>query len=76
MTGIPNDPRPDPARSRWIAIQAMRWTGLVMVLVGLLVVNRRIDLPEVAGYVLVVVGLFDALIVPTMLAKGWKSPPQ
>lgn len=67
-------PEPDPARSRWIAIQAMRWIGLVLVGVGLLVVNHRIDLPEIAGYVLVGVGLFDALIMPTILARRWKSP--
>lgn len=70
------DPRPkDPAKSRFIAIQAMRWIGAAMVLFGLLIINHRIALPEIAGTVLVVVGLFDALIVPTILARRWKSPP-
>lgn len=66
--------QPDPARSRFIAIQAMRWMGLAFVLVGLLVVNRKIELPEIAGYILVVVGLVDALIVPTILSRKWKTP--
>lgn len=66
----------DPAKSRFIAIQVMRWIGLALVLFGLLVVNRKIDLPEVAGYALVVIGLFDALIMPTILSRRWKSPPE
>lgn len=67
---------PDPARNRFIAIQAMRWIGTAMALVGLLVINRRIDLPIEAGYVLFVIGLLDALVMPTLLARRWKSPPQ
>jgi|EndMetStandDraft_4_1072995.scaffolds.fasta_scaffold52514_3 hypothetical protein len=69
-------PVPDPARSRFIAIQAIRWSGLALVLFGLLVIYRRIDLPVEAGYALFVVGVLDALIMPSVLTKLWKSPPQ
>lgn len=72
MTGAPET---DPAKARYFAIQAMRWIGLGLTLFGLLIVNRKVDLPQVAGYVLVVVGLFDALIMPTVLARRWKSRP-
>ena len=65
----------DPARARLMAIHAMRWAGLALVLFALLVIYRRIDLPIEAGYVLVVVGLLDALIMPTVLARRWRSPP-
>ena len=58
-----------------MAIHAMRWAGLALVLFALLVIYRRIDLPIEAGYVLVVVGLLDALIMPTVLARRWRSPP-
>ena len=70
------EPVPDPARNRWMVIQAMRWIGLALVLFGLLIVNRKVDLPEVAGYVLVVIGLFDALFMPTILSRRWKSSPE
>lgn len=73
---LPNPQPRDPAKSRFIAIQAMRWIGVALVLFGLLIVNRKIDLPEVAGYVLVIAGLFDALIMPTILSRRWKSPPE
>jgi hypothetical protein len=66
----------DPAKSRFIAIQLMRWVGLGMVLFGLLIVNGRVGLPPLAGYIFVIVGLFDALFMPTILARRWKSPEQ
>lgn len=64
----------DPAKARFMVIQAMRWLGLAFVLVGLLIINRKIGLPAWVGYVCVVNGLFDALIVPSILARRWKSP--
>ncbi|MDG2002531.1 MAG: hypothetical protein P8J20_04300 [Novosphingobium sp.] len=66
----------DPAKSRFFMLQALRWSGLAMVLVGLLVLNGKIDLPDIFGGALVVVGLLDALIMPTILARRWKSPRQ
>ena len=65
----------DPAKARFLVLQVLRWSGLAMVLAGLLILRHRIDLPEVAGQALIVVGLFDALIAPTLLARRWKSPP-
>lgn len=65
---------PDPARARFFALQLIRWTGAALALAGLLVINRKIDLPIEAGYALFAVGVIDALIFPTLLAKRWKSP--
>ena len=67
--------QPDPARARFFIIALVRWSGVALVMLGLLVVRRRIDLPAVAGYGLLLVGIVDALIVPTLLARRWKSPP-
>lgn len=65
----------DLAKRRYIAILAMRWAGLALVVFGLLVIYRRIDLPKEAGYVLFLVGIVDALIMPSVLARRWRSPP-
>ena len=65
---------PDPAKARWIAIQAVRWTGLGLFILGLLIYARKIDLPIEAGWVLMAVGLLDALFVPGVLARKWKTP--
>jgi hypothetical protein len=65
----------DPARRRFMVVQAMRWAGVAFVILGLLVINGRVDLPREAGYVLFLIGIVDALVMPTVLARRWKSPP-
>lgn len=65
----------DPAKARFFVIQAMRWSGMALTLAGILIIYDRIDLPREAGYALFLIGLADALIVPTVLARRWKSPP-
>ena len=65
----------DPAKARFIAIQAIRWVGTGLAILGLLAINGAVDLPKEAGYALFVIGLLDALFVPTLLARRWKSPP-
>ncbi|MBV1686593.1 hypothetical protein KRR38_02630 [Novosphingobium sp. G106] len=66
---------PDPAKRRYQTILAMRWAGMALVIFGLMIIYRRIDLPKEAGYVLFLIGIIDALIVPSVLARRWKSPP-
>ena len=65
----------DPARKRLMAMHAIRWSGVALVIVGIFAITRRIDLPIEAGYAILVVGLIDALVMPVVLARRWKSPP-
>ena len=64
----------DVARNRWMVLQAVRLAGAAMALIGLLIVAGRIGAPEPVGYVLVIVGLLEFFFVPTLLARGWRSP--
>lgn len=64
----------DPAKRRYFTIQAVRVAGVIMVLLGMLVMNRKLAWPELLGYFLVLNGLFDALFLPTILARRWKTP--
>ena len=64
----------DRARNRWVAIQAMRMVGMAMAVVGLLIQGGVIRLPHLAGYVLLAIGLLDVFVVPTLLARKWRSP--
>lgn len=64
------------ARNRWMVINAVRLAGVAMVLVGILGVRGVIEYPAVAGYVLIVVGLFDIFAVPLILARKWRSPAE
>ncbi len=64
------------ARNRFIAIQLVRIGGVAMVLLGLLVMNGRIDWPREAGFVLAALGLFEALLAPLLLSRKWKTPAE
>lgn len=63
----------DPAKARFIAITLVRWTGVALVLLGLLINAGTIRAPGALGVVLVLAGLFDAFIMPVILARRWKS---
>ncbi|MCB2060753.1 MAG: hypothetical protein R3E09_05035 [Novosphingobium sp.] len=64
----------DPAKAKFIVLQALRWSGVGLVLAGLFILYGEVDVPDVVGYVLFVVGLLDALIMPGVLARMWKTP--
>jgi hypothetical protein len=62
------------ARKRFLALNLVRLSGLTMVLIGIAVHYGRIDLPEPAAYVLVVLGLADFFAMPNYLARKWRTP--
>lgn len=66
----------DPAAARFAVIQVMRLAGVAMVVLGILIANGDLlpELPDWAGYLLLAVGLADVFIVPTLLARKWRSP--
>lgn len=66
----------DPAQQRFIAIQLIRVTGVALAVFGLVAIAGRTSVPVLAGYVLFGVGMFDALAMPIILARRWKSPPK
>jgi len=66
----------EAARNRWLAINAVRVAGVAMVLVGLLVVREVIPEPAWAGYTILAVGLADVFLVPLLLARKWRTPPE
>lgn len=65
---------PDPAKQRFFVIQAVRWAGVIMVLLGLLVLRGEIAWHPAVGWVLLANGLLDVLVVPGLLARRWRSP--
>ena len=61
MASRPPDENEDQARNRWAVIQVVRAGGVVMAILGLLTIEGIVPLPEVAGYVLLALGLVDRL---------------
>jgi len=66
----------DPAQSRYFAIVAIRFAGVALILAGILVVRRVLELPDAAGYGLLVLGLIGFFVMPTVLARRWRSPEE
>lgn len=61
------------ARGRFMLINAMRIAGVVMILAGIAVFNNALPLPHWAGYVLLVLGMIETFITPTLLAGVWST---
>ena len=62
------------ARSRFMALNAIRVLGLVAVLAGIAIHYGKLALPEPLAYVLVIVGLIDFFLVPNLVARKWRTP--
>lgn len=66
----------DPAQSRYFAIVAVRFASVALILLGILVVRRVLEAPDALGYVLLVAGLAGFFVMPTVLARRWRSPKE
>ena len=69
----------DPAKSRYIALMALRIMATVMIVGGIILAfgERQWLEPEtqrMLGYGLMAVGFFDLLIVIPIVIRRWKSP--
>ena len=72
------NPDDDLARRRWQALILLRLVGTVMAMAGALLYAGRLGASlgpkaHVAGAVLLAVGVFDAMIMPLILARKWKN---
>jgi len=61
-------------KQRFMAMQLMRLTGLVLTVLGVLISGGKIDLPPLVGYFFVVIGIVDFFVMPKVLARRWRSP--
>ena len=68
--------RSDPARARFVFIAAHRVVGAVLVMLGILAMQRALDWGEGLGIALAVVGLVDFFVIPLVLARMWRSRPE
>ncbi|MFN3553602.1 MAG: hypothetical protein ACK4UL_10880 [Novosphingobium meiothermophilum] len=69
----------DPAAGRFMALQILRLCGAVLVLLGVMIGTGRgpailAAIPDVAGYLLCVIGMIAFFWVPRLLARKWRTP--
>ena len=63
------------ARQRLIVMNVVRLGGIVLAMIGLAGIAEKLPIGREIGAFLFIMGLFEALFMPTFLAKRWKSPP-
>jgi hypothetical protein len=62
------------ARNRWAAINVARLGGVALTVLGIMVLSGEVELPRVAGWIALVVGLAGALVLPGVLVRRWRTP--
>jgi len=73
MTNDPHAQAETRARNRYIVLNAVRFGGLAMLMIGLAMARGVMDGPYWLGVGLAVAGLLDFFFVPRLLARGWAS---
>jgi len=65
----------DPAKTRWILLNVLRIGGIVIMVIGLVIWRKGIGgyQDDLVGKALFVIGLFEALLLPAMLRRAWRS---
>ena len=65
------------ARSRFAILNAVRTMGVAIMLFGMGVVATGMFRPSnLIGGVIFAIGFLDSLIVPQILARKWRTPPE
>jgi hypothetical protein len=62
------------ARGRWLVINLLRLGGVAMVIAGMLGTRQVLEIPMIAAYALIAIGLLDISLVPLFLARRWRTP--
>ena len=62
------------ARGRWMVINVLRLGGVAMVIAGMLGTRQVLEIPLIAAYALIAIGLLDIFLVPLLLARKWRTP--
>jgi hypothetical protein len=68
----------DQAKARFLTIQMVRLAGYILMFIGVTIYAGKLPLalPRWSGIALGLFGLAQTLILPMVLIKKWRSPPQ
>ncbi len=66
----------DISKRRFLALTLIRLSGVVLAFIGVSIVSKRwIEPADLIGYAFILVGAFDVMVVPLLLARRWRTPP-
>lgn len=64
------------ARTRFILLSLLRLGGALIALAGAVIIGKRLVEPaELVGGLLMLLGIFEVLVLPVLLARHWRTPP-
>jgi hypothetical protein len=73
MTRSPHEAAEAEARQRYIILNAARFSGIALVMLGLAIARGLLPLPWLVGAVLAVAGLLEFFFLPRVIARRWKA---
>ena len=67
----------DQAKKRFFLLAAIRLSGVLIAFLGIAVIMRRLVEPaDIVGTALIAVGAFEVIILPVLLLRRWRTPPE
>lgn len=73
MTRSPHEAADAEASQRYIILNAARFSGIALVMLGIAIARGLLPLPWVVGAVLAVLGLLEFFFLPRIIARRWKA---
>lgn len=73
--------RESAARQRFFAIGLFRLSGVFILMFGFLIMMQKFGFvsgqkAKLMGAIIATVGMFQTIIVPRLLARAWRTPPE
>lgn len=62
------------AKQRFVMLGLIRLLSTALLVVGLLILAGKLDIPRPAGAAFAIFGLLELVFLPRFLASKWKSP--
>lgn len=69
------------ARQRFLALNLFRLSGIAVLMFGLLIAMQKFGFvsgqkAKIMGAIIASVGMFQTIVVPRILARAWRTPPE
>ena len=61
------------AKARFKRLTVVRFVGVLVAMVGAAIMAGKVDLPRLVGLLVLLCGIYYALIFPSLLVKRWKK---
>ncbi|HEX4873707.1 MAG TPA: hypothetical protein VFV06_02305 [Sphingorhabdus sp.] len=68
-----SEEREEQARKRFIILNILRFSGAIVVMMGLAISAGRLfpDFPPLLGYLFLILGMIEFFLMPLLLKKSW-----